>query len=148
SLVDDPVNAASIERFIEAALFDLAAQKRREVHSVLKNAPIHIHDVERSIGSIIKIHGTKTFVGGGKELSLLVSIGCRNDCVPFEQNIATDQIGGWLGRERVTPKIKGKIVSTINHGAACGCELDELSVAQNVFFIAAINTWRNADGPD
>ena len=48
---------------IQLALNDLLTQERGHIMLMLQNAPVHIHDIHAAIGSVVKTHGTESFIG-------------------------------------------------------------------------------------
>ena len=100
--------------FVQLSLFNLLAQKRGQIQSVLDQTSIKINDIEAAVRAVDHIDWTKPLVGRRQELGLIVSVTRRNDAVLLDDFVSPHKIGSRLTNKPISQEILREIRSSIN----------------------------------
>src|SRR5437764_275210 len=103
-----------MNRLVQIPFRGLIAQIGGQGNAMLKHATVEIYNIERPIGAGGEVDWTKAFVGGGKELCLVVGIFAKHGAIGFGENVTTDQISGRFSDKGIAVKILGKKIAVEN----------------------------------
>ena len=147
-LLDHAPDAPEPERLVEPAREDLTAQEARHEYSVLQDAAIQVDHVERAVGSVDQVDGTKALVGRGQELGADVGLlGDRAAALVLAHAVALDEVAAGLGHEGVTTELGHRVAAIDQRTAGAGEARQGVVVAQGRGPIAAVDARRDARGP-
>src|SRR5699024_2031437 len=122
------------------------------IRLMLYDSPVHIYDIERTVGGRIDIYRTKPFISGSQKVCLKAFIWIVPDqraVVFLFDDIPLDQVAGRLGHKGVANQLPWQPVATVNSKRTGGRIVAERTVAaQYTLAIAAIYSRCGTNGPN
>src|SRR3546814_16469587 len=114
---------------------------------MLDNAPVHIHQVQRTVRAIISTNRTEAFIGAGQKFFVFVGELARNMVHLVINNVPLSQVCCRLGHKGVFLVVMAKQVATVKDRSAGGSKVSQTeAISSNGISVTRVDKRIATDG--